>query len=198
GETGDIRWITQGGKSTLEGLSDPSRLKWDRGTHLVYQQGTLFGIRADKSGVIAWDAETGMVRWERSLGGIAQDVLGCQGGKLFVSGTRLWGVDIETGRIIWQIGSRDVELQSFGRGLLSETQILWPTREELLCIDQETGTLHRRMPLQAVWNLTGGNLGWGHGILLIAQTQKLTAIPLFRGVKSTRDVEVSLDARGIP
>ena len=141
----------------------------------VYHQGTVFAAPTDSNAILAIDASTGILKWECQMAGGACALLGVGSERLIVTGDRLSGLDINSGEIRWQVGTDDPEDISYGRGLLAEDEIYWPTREELIIVEQATGALRRRIPLKVQHQVTGGNLVIAGGMLLVAEANRLVA-----------------------
>jgi hypothetical protein len=91
-----------------------------------------------------------------------------------VSGEGLWGVALTTGRVLWHVGFKDPSSFSFGRGILAGDVVYWPTREEILVVEQATGRLRRRIPLLARDGEGGGNLLLAGDHLIVVQPQRIT------------------------
>ena len=108
-------------------------------------------------------------------GGV-RHLLGVGRDKLIVSGNRLWGLDYRTGRIVWTTGYEDPAGFGYGRGMLVDRTVWWPTRDEIFVVDQTNGTLKRRIKLSGYPRYdSGGNLTMAAGLLLIAQPTRLVA-----------------------
>jgi hypothetical protein len=56
---------------------------------------------------------------------------------------------------------------------LAEDVVYWPTREEILVVEQTTGRLQNRFNLKHRTGQSGGNLAIADGLLLIAQPDRL-------------------------
>lgn len=145
----------------------------------LFHDGSIYVAPTDFDHILAFDAETGVQKWTAANRGEVPALLGANRGKLIVAGDDLRALDLETGEQAWPAkgGMRqsDPEGRSYGRGLLAEGLIYWPTREELLIVDQETGALKRRLSLTVPHRQGGGNLAIAHGFLLVAQHDRLTA-----------------------
>lgn len=184
--TGDPNWIITL-PQVAETSSTPSisSLLWDRMAVPVWDRGVVYVLGNEGRALLAVDAASGMLVWVRDLGLQAQWILGCRGDRVIVSGERLWGIDRQDGSIRWEIGSRDVELQACGRGILTNSAVLWPLREELLVVDHATGSLRWRLPLAPQNALASGKkqtVGGGHltpltGGLLISHAAGMTLFP---------------------
>lgn len=140
----------------------------------LFYDGTLISAPTDAESVFAFDSETGLLKWQRPLPGHVHALLGAGQGRAIAAGDQLWGLDIDTGQVVWTVGSRDPEGFGYGRGLLAEEFVYWPTRDELLVVNQSKGAIHRRIPL-ATRQTSGGNLAMSRGVLFIAGRDRLTA-----------------------
>lgn len=143
-------------------------------TPCVYHRGTLFAAPADSDKLMAIDAATGLVKWSQPVTGSIQHLLGVGGGHLIATGDDLWGFEVYSGKR-WHIGGPDPEGRGYGRGILAGDVVYWPTREEILTVDQRTGTIVRRILLHTVHGQSGGNLVLAPRHLLIAQPDRLVA-----------------------
>ena len=141
---------------------------------LIHQ--TLIVAPLDSPHVLAMDARTGLVLWQQPLKDSIGYVLGATDGHAIVSGRHLWGLELETGRIGWQVSSAEPERQGYGRGWLTPHTVYWPTRESILMVDPATGAWQREQPLATPWTRRfGGHLVAGDGVLLVAGSDRLTA-----------------------
>lgn len=176
-ETGEPRWVIQLPVTRENRNGSLAELLWDRPAIPVWDRGVVYVLGSDGKSLSAVDAASGLIIWYRDLGKQAQWILGCQGNRVIVSGERLWGLDRQDGRVHWQVGSQDVELQGYGRGLLSGREIYWPLREEILVVDQKEGRLLGRIPISPNSGMLGGHLTSETGVLLITQSDRMTAYP---------------------
>ncbi|MCH7988097.1 MAG: PQQ-binding-like beta-propeller repeat protein [Planctomycetes bacterium] len=162
-------------------------------TPCLFHHGIVFAAPNDYDGLMAIDSENGLIRWRQRLRGGVRHLLGVGRDKLIVSGNRLWGLDYRTGRIVWTTGYEDPAGFGYGRGMLVEQTVWWPTRDEVFIVDQTNGTLKRRIKLSGYPRYeTGGNLTMAAGLLLIAQPTRLVAFGDSAGVVP-RPRELSLN-----
>jgi outer membrane protein assembly factor BamB len=175
-ETGRTEWVTtypSRPQSAAE-LSDPARSGL---LPPVYAAGTLFIAPNDSRSVRALDAASGVVLWERPAPGRIVNLLGVDRGVLVAAGDKLWRLDADTGRVLPPaVGFDDPDGHGYGRGVIADGLIYWPTREELFVVDLDSGEIVRRVPLRMLHNLSGGNLVSADGTLLVAGPDRLTAI----------------------
>lgn len=142
----------------------------------LFSGGVLIAAPADSDLLLAYDAESGVELWSREVRGGGRELVGAQDGVLVVSGERLAGLDLFTGRELWTTGFEDPAGCGAGRGLLAGRFVYWPTREELLVVDVTTGDPVRRVLLADVYGLAGGgNLAASPERLLIAGPEGLAA-----------------------
>jgi len=174
-ETGAIGWVaTYPRHEPGRGLAGPTR---DLNPAVVHD-GVVFVAPSDASSIFAFDAQTGRLRWQSEP--ILDDakvshLLGVADGRLVATGDRVLLFDVADGRLAraWpDAGGRE----AFGRGLLAGGRIYWPTRNEILVLDQKTATLAAPpIRLAEAYRTTGGNLAAGDGYLIVAQNDGLTA-----------------------
>lgn len=139
----------------------------------MFANGMLYTAPLDSDELLALDAETGIVKWKRPFHTPIQSLLGVAKGLVFASGSGLWALSVETGDLVWKVGDADPESYGFGRGLLVDNLIYWPTHEEIFVLDQESGTITERLHLFAVHGQYGGNLLLSDGHLIVAQPNGL-------------------------
>ncbi|MBT4865934.1 MAG: PQQ-binding-like beta-propeller repeat protein [Planctomycetaceae bacterium] len=145
----------------------------------LFHQGTVYAAPNDSDHIFAIDAQSGVVKWQRRLGDRIRHLLGVGQGNLIVSGNSLWGLNAENGEVVWGRAITDPEFYGYGRGLLVDDAIWWPTRETIEIRSQRTGHRIRRqpIPLEAHGTTrarnTGGNLQITNGYLLVAQADRL-------------------------
>jgi Fe-S cluster biosynthesis and repair protein YggX len=147
----------------------------------LYHQGTVFAAPNDTDEILAIDANSGIVKWRRRLKDRLRHLLGIGRGNLIVSGNSLWGLDARTGRVVWGRRVTDPEFYGYGRGLLVDDSVWWPTRETIEIRSQQTGLRIHRQPILLPTHgttaepNTGGNLLITDGYLFVAQAHRLVA-----------------------
>lgn len=124
----------------------------------LFAENMVLAAPDDFDGILAIDSQSGTTLWRRDVPGGIEHLLGAKNGVLIASGAGLWGLALETGRVLWHVGYKDPVSFGYGRGILAGDVVYWPTREEIFVVDQATGTLRRRIPLSARDNEEGGNL----------------------------------------
>lgn len=141
----------------------------------LYDRGILFAAPQDTRKLMAFDAASGLLLWEREWPEQIRDLLGVTSSTLVVSGNQLFGIDRRNGALRWKAGYLDPEGYGYGRGLLAGDAVYWPLREELLIVDIERGTLKQKIALRAIQGESGGNLVVAGKQLLIARPRRVTA-----------------------
>ncbi len=140
--------------------------------------------------IFALDANTGIVIWAtaRDRAADAVHLLGVGQGNLLASGDYLYWFDVYTGRLLSQFPAPQRSLPGlakpsptgFGRGILAEKHVYWPTRESILVFDQQVladrigriPKIVREIDLMSR-GATGGNLVATSHYLLIAAEDRL-------------------------
>jgi outer membrane protein assembly factor BamB len=143
----------------------------------VYADGILFVVPHDSSHILGLDSESGLVRWSVPHRQRIGTVLGVAEGRVYVSGDELWALDAATGERRWGHGSRDDQLEGFGRGVLCGDEILWPMRDAIRVVDRKSGRFVRApIDLSERGVKGGGHLLAGPGVLLISTPFHLAAL----------------------
>ncbi len=177
---GTIRWITTYPRATRGDLADPDPWMYRAPNPCLVDRGTLYVAPADSPEVFAFEARTGRMMWhsgpetER-----IRDLLGVIDDRLIASGDRLYWIELRgsgAGRIVarWPDGHEEL---GFGRGLLTNSTVYWPTQEAVYAVDAVTGRPIDRHELLSK-GAAGGNLAAGGGVCLIAEPTRVTAFPL--------------------
>ena len=139
--TGLVRWVVTYESHPPEGpgpLSD--HLYWGMLPPLYYQ-GTVIVAPNDANEIMGIDAEEGYLKWKRRLPDRIRHLLGVTNETVIASGNSLWSLQLETGEIHWKHHHRDPEFFGFGRGLLTEKEVWWPTRDSIYRISSSSGRL---------------------------------------------------------
>ncbi|MES2789416.1 MAG: PQQ-binding-like beta-propeller repeat protein [Planctomycetota bacterium] len=172
--SGTIKWIVSYPRVDDTKMKHEYTARLQRGPlPAMFADGVLYVAPIDSDELLAFDAETGLVKWRRTFNSPIRSLLGVSNGIVFASGAGLWGIAAESGKIVWKVGDPDPETHGFGRGLLVEDAIYWPTHEEIFIIEQATGAIRQRLPLFAVHGQYGGNLLLTEHHLLVAQPGRL-------------------------
>jgi outer membrane protein assembly factor BamB len=132
----------------------------------LFASGRVYAVPADSDRIYCLDASTGELLWD-SGPTYAIHLLGVSQGRLFATlggfpqGLRAY--DAATGRILWTKPDEG-DRATFGRGLLSERFVFWPTRMGLRVLYQEDGELADPRSSAEPW----GNLALADGYLVVA------------------------------
>lgn len=143
----------------------------------VYHRGLLMVAPSDCEEIFAVDASSGRLVWETHLAEDTVHLLGVGAGNLLASGDRLWWIDAAGGKVVgrWP----DETPHGYGRGVLTDGRVYWPTREALYVFDQKLSSrqqvapLRDPIPLAEIRQASGGNLIPADGMLLIAAANKI-------------------------
>jgi outer membrane protein assembly factor BamB len=145
----------------------------------LYHEETIYAAPNDSNLIFAIDVQNGVVKWQRRLSDRIRHLLGVGQGNLIVSGNSLWGLSAENGNGVWGRAITDPEYYGYGRGLLVDDAVWWPTREAIEIRSQRSGHRIHRQPIQlephgtTPARNTGGNLQITNGYLLVAQADRL-------------------------
>ncbi len=176
---GRVRWVvTYFPKVRRSNWPQPPTLA-EGLTACVYAGGWLCVAPRNSDTLLVLDADSGTVLHEVPVPSPTQHLLGVIGYTLVGSGRGLWGVDVRTGRFRWRVRFDDPAGWSFGRGVVAGRHVFWPTREEILVVDAETGSLVRRIDVRRRYGLSGGNLLVAGGHLVLATPESLVVFDQF-------------------
>jgi outer membrane protein assembly factor BamB len=155
---------------------------------------TLLVAPADSPCIFAFDAGTGQILWRNELEDVGQ-LLGVAGDCLIASGRRLYWIGLSgehRGRLkhVWPDSQ---EKLGYGRGVLADGNVLWPTRDKLYVFDQQTAQPKKAIDLASL-GVSGGNLLVARGRLLIASATELVALGRPAKENDEKPVELTTDA----
>ena len=143
----------------------------------VHYQGLLVVAPADSPAIFVVDADTGQTVWATNSAPDAIHLLGIAHGNLIATGHRCWGIDVRTGqvRFVWPESTK-AGIRGRGRGVLAGNEVFWPTRREIYALDARQGEL-TRLPIDLTsFSPSGANLALAGPYLLIAGTDRLSAL----------------------
>ncbi len=180
--SGTIDWITTldppGGPGPFCGLPSPAS--------------ELTLVRTGPESLAALDLHDGHLAWKRRLPGGVHHLLASREGLAIVSGHSLWALDIATGQLAWHRLARKTHQHGYGRGLVAETVVYWPTRELLHLLDLESGRPLRQPVRLDFRGCTGGNLLLTHRGLVVSGGGRLTVLGPFAGHRPDGSFRLSL------
>ncbi len=176
-DDGQIRWLRRYDRSKKL-PSDQLARKFQRELlPCVYDSGIVVVAPADSKLIFAIDAITGKPAWVTNKPDDVTDLLGIVEGTVVATGNRVWSLDLQTGRVnfVWP-ESKMAGIRGLGRGVLAGREILWPTRDEIYCLDAQTGA-QTRAPIDLTHVAPeGANLVVAQGVLLLAGPDGLHAL----------------------
>ena len=195
-DEGKLLWVSLYPRARRGDLSRLA-LHWQRDLNpCLVHQGTLLVAPADSPRLFALDAATGQILWQS--GTELEDVvhlLGVAGDQLIASGNRLYWVALDgpqRGRVshVWPDGQ---DKPGYGRGVLTPSGVLWPTRHKIYVFDPQTARPRKVIDL-ALFGVDGGNLLVADGRLLLATGTELIALGQGGGKKEPQ-LELTENAR---
>jgi len=194
---GAMRWVATYPRVEAETIQAFNKRQQHGPNPCVFHDGLVLAAPTDGDRVLAFDAETGILKWDHELNGKVNQLLGVAGTRLIVAGDLLWAIDVETGKVQWREGRTDPEAATWGRGVLAGDLIYWPRREEIRLVEISTGAVRRQIELAEQYGLTGGgNLMIAGGRLVLAQSDRLVVFSPFGALKKPALNELAL-RRGI-
>lgn len=200
-ETGEIRWITLYPRQENLNLNQPQGYYYRSLNPCIYHQGMVFVAPNHTSSVLAFDALSGEILWELPLPDVTH-LLGVYQDKLIASGDRIYWIEFDpTNR------SRPGSLahhwfgnagpKGYGRGMMAEGHIYWPTRKQVMVFDAETAQLKQMIHLweEPAFRELAGNLLLANEMLIVAQPDQLVG---FHGYSEALEDKLERDARANP
>jgi outer membrane protein assembly factor BamB/tetratricopeptide (TPR) repeat protein len=185
---GSLCWISTYARSDSESASALTRRQTHGPNPCVYHDGQVFVAPTDSDHLLAFDAETGLVQWDRELKGNVHQLVGVDDGKLIAAGDLLYAFEAETGHTAWVRGRTDPEAATCGRCALAGGLVYWPRKEEILLVETATGENRRAVDLAAQHGLRGGgNIALAEGMLLLAQSDRLAVFSEFGSLRKERE-----------
>jgi outer membrane protein assembly factor BamB len=150
----------------------------------LVHDGLVLAAPTDSDGILAIDCDSGVLKWSHTFSTPGQQLLGATDGRLVIAGDFLWGLDLATGHVQWREGRSDPEAATCGRGVLAGGLVYWPRREEIRLVEIATGRVRRQIDLRERYGMVGGgNLTIAEGLLLIARSDRLTALSELGGIR---------------
>ncbi|MGD9646765.1 MAG: PQQ-binding-like beta-propeller repeat protein [Pirellulales bacterium] len=179
---GQIRWIHVYRQPQTGDLNQPLAHFHRDLTPCIYHEGRILVAPSDTERILALDAATGELHWETRYAPDALHLLGVGGGHLIASGDRIYWINVASGKLVryWPDGP---EPKGYGRGVLADDVVYWPTRDCIYVFSQQSSELKRKIELrQRDEHGTGGNLLVTHDRLLVAAGDRLLAFGQFSQV----------------
>ena len=196
GSDGVMQWVVTYPTSPTQSLVELSDHSKRSLTPCLFQMGQVFVAANDTNEILAIDSYSGIVNWRREMPRPIRHLVAAKDGRLFASGDSLWCLNARTGRIQWRHLANNPADSGYGRGVLNNKSVFWPTRDEILVFDQTTGNMQRRVALRNLHGQTGGNLVLAGNSILIAQPDQLVVFgdsPGMRDHHRTDDVTIEFE-----
>lgn len=155
----------------------------------VAHRGLVFVAPNDGERLVAVEVSSGRIVWEKT-GLRVESLMGVAGSRLIatlagpVRGMR--GFDVLTGSDDSPVGWRnhdDPGLASLGRGLVSDDQILWPTKAGLFALRPQDGRLARPPILGP-----HGNLAYAEGVLVVVNPTEVLGYVIPESARRPRPI----------
>jgi len=175
--TGEIRWITCYPRVDQGDLSNYEGFRYREPNPALYSDGLLFVAPTDSRQIFALDAFSGMIVWTcQAPTDRIRHLLGVVDGRLIATGDRVYWIEVtghKAGQVVaqWPEGAESL---GYGRGLIAEKTLYWPTRDAIYIIDASHIQPKTVFPLRP-WGCEGGHLVWADGYLLLASPTELVA-----------------------
>ena len=193
---GALQWVAVYPRVETETAGAFNRSQQHGPNPCLFHDGLVLAAPTDSDYILAIDADSGVLKWSRALTGRSYQLLGATGGRLVVAGDFLWGLDLDTGQVQWREGRSDPEASTCGRGVLAGDLVYWPRREEIRLIEIATGRVRRQIDLRERYGMVGGgNLTIAEGLLLVAQSDRLTALSELGGIRKPVLKDLALRGR---
>jgi outer membrane protein assembly factor BamB len=188
-DSGRINWLSLYPRARRGDLSQMAQ-HWSRDLNpCLFDRGRLYVAPADSPKIYCFDAFTGQILWpgrhnDKATGDPVQDplddvtdLLAVRGDCLIAGGRRLYWINIggpRAGNIahVWPEGP---DRLGFGRGVVTPTQVFWPTRDKIYVFDPLGARLKREIELGPL-GVHGGNLTVAGGHLLITADGELVML----------------------
>jgi outer membrane protein assembly factor BamB len=184
-EDGQIQWVVRYPRRPASGGEPYRSLRhvYRDVTPCMAHKDLVFVAPGDCDRVFALDAGTGLLQWATDAQ-TAVDVvhlLGVGQGHLLASGSRLYWIDIRSGELVARFPARlEDDTRGYGRGLLAGDSVYWPTVGRIH-VFRQSGPRQVRQPIDlAPFGMRGGNLVLSDDLLLIAGSERLTALTAHR------------------
>jgi outer membrane protein assembly factor BamB/tetratricopeptide (TPR) repeat protein len=187
--TGSIRWVHRYASfpSQLRHSLVERRQRWANNPALV-ANGYVFVAPQDASRLLALDAVSGSVAWWAPREG-ARYLVGVEGGRLFLAGTKLQALDALTGKRVWSV---DLPDEAAGRPALGSGRLYVPAAKALLAARTGDGAL----TTARLWQRGEGpgNLTLTDRALVVASSDRLWAFSDWATARERLERALKLDA----
>ncbi len=159
--TGAIRWTGASGRSREVGGPIRSRRPVAREINVItISEGLVLTSSPDSDRVVAFDAETGIARWEVEILDL-HHVYGVVAGRLYVTGAFAAAIDVRQGKMLWRTDLRD--RGAGGRGGLAGDGLVCPSGGRVVVLRLEDGS--------PVRSFSWGRANRGVGNLLLSGSE---------------------------
>ena len=173
---GNVDWVVAEPRATVPqpGLESPQHAMRSPSPPCVFHGNWVLAASQQTDTIMAIDSGTGVVRWQTNVPDQIDTILGVGQGRVIVSGRSLWGLDLQSGAVVWGSANRDPEYAGWGRGLLVADAVWWPRRGAIEIRSQATGRPLRQPIMMAHRGTKSGNLLIRDGLLVVTSDDALT------------------------
>jgi outer membrane protein assembly factor BamB/tetratricopeptide (TPR) repeat protein len=171
-ETGSVLWVAA--YPHIEARMGAQGIGRGLNPAVVYD-GLVIVAPDDSPALYAFDAATGVLRWQSEPMEKVEHLLGVAKGRLFATGDWVWTIDVKTGKVLHYWPEAGAGYEGNGRGILADGKVYWPTKNEIHVLDQATGIRSESgpIPLRAAFGTGGGNLSVGDGYLVVSDESSM-------------------------
>lgn len=174
---GGVRWIREHKLPPPSALADGDAVENSTGVDCLVNGDRLYAAPRAGRTILALDAATGLVLWERPTPARNPQLLGVAEGVLVVGGQQLTGLSDDDGALRYQWpDSPKAGLRGMGRGALSGGEVFWTSRDRLYILSAQTGAQTRPSIDIADLGGAGANVTPAGGGLIVAGSEAMTVL----------------------
>lgn len=177
GDSGEVQWVARDEPAPWTLFPEASQGPVG-GRPALCRRGRVHAVEQDDRTLVQRDLWTGATLWRRQVDTPLAQIVGVRGGVVVAAGRQLWGIDFQTGLLLWKFGYEDPAGAIAGDALIAGSTVWASTHEELFGIDLASGAIVHRLPLRAAFGATGGTLVRGPGRLLVVSGDELAAFSI--------------------
>ncbi|MEE3369679.1 MAG: PQQ-binding-like beta-propeller repeat protein [Planctomycetota bacterium] len=178
-ERGSLKWMFHYPRSAGSGPASPSGADLLAPNPCLVHKDLAIVAPVDSQHILAIDITTGQLVWNvpRDNGMQLVHLLGVVGDRVIASGNATYAFDLYSGQLRARFPSApETATRGYGRGLLAGNQVYWPTRRALFLLDAYSLSPVRQPVHLARLGIQGGNLVLVGQTLLIAGSQRMSAL----------------------
>lgn len=136
---GRIRWLSLYPRAKQSRVStDPPANFYRDLNPCIFYRGSLLAAPTDCEAIFSLDCDTGQQLWASTIPRDVVHLLGVGGGNLLASGQRLWWLNVDGGKVIYDWPDQTT-VHGYGRGALVGDDVYFPTRTTIRVFRQGLG-----------------------------------------------------------